>query len=50
VCKLAKGARAVPRERQRVLVVDHDERGALRVEPFDDDAGDDDAHAAKTSI
>jgi hypothetical protein len=37
VCKLAKDARAVPLERQSVVVVDCDEKGLLTVEPFEDE-------------
>jgi hypothetical protein len=36
VCRLGDAARSVPRERESVVVVDCDERGALVVEPLDD--------------
>jgi membrane protein implicated in regulation of membrane protease activity len=37
VCKLAAGVRVAPAEHDRVVVVDCDEGGGLRVEPLDDD-------------
>jgi membrane protein implicated in regulation of membrane protease activity len=36
VCKLATGVRVPPREHDRVVVVDCDDRGALLVEPLDE--------------
>jgi membrane protein implicated in regulation of membrane protease activity len=36
VCRLAGGARSVPRERESVVVVECDDGGALLVEPLDD--------------
>lgn len=37
VCRLAKGSRAAPTERQSVVVVDCDDEGGLLVAPLDDD-------------
>ncbi len=37
VCKLTKGAKEAPTERQSVVVVDCDEHGALLVAPLDDE-------------
>jgi len=39
VCRLAQGTKTVPLERQTVVVVDCDEKGALTVAPLDDDHG-----------
>jgi hypothetical protein len=42
VCKLVKGARKIPQEKQTIVVVDYEEeRGELLVEALDDDEGND---------
>jgi hypothetical protein len=48
VCKLAPGAKAMPREHQSVLIVDcTEEKGELLVEPYDDEEEEEPAKAAR---
>ena len=45
VCRLVKGARRVPQEKQAIVVVDYEEeRGELLVEALDDDEGAEEPH------